>query len=159
MNTRDIIYNYRIVLFSNTSTDLATYTSIDTSFSASTVRLAAKSEVERITLSWSAFVPWSNQIQTIPNEHILYRGPADSDESTMQEIAQINPTASGFTYVDDNLDNTEEYCYRVMTRGAYGNPAIDEPLVNFSQIICAQPNDSIPPSCTPVLSVTLSDCP
>jgi hypothetical protein len=30
-------------------------------------------------------------------------------------------------------------------------------LENFSQIICAQPNDSIPP-CKPILSVTLSDC-
>jgi hypothetical protein len=44
-----------------------------------------------------------------------------------------------------------------MTRGAYGNPRIIEPLENFSQIICAQPNDSIPP-CKPTLAIQLSDC-
>jgi hypothetical protein len=41
------------------------------------------------------------------------------------------------------------YCYRIMTRGGYGNPQILQPLENFSQRICAQPGDSIPP-CKPL---------
>jgi hypothetical protein len=35
-----------------------------------------------------------------------------------------------------------------MTRGAYGNPNIAEPLLNFSQKLCAIPNDNTPP-CKP----------
>ncbi len=46
------------------------------------------------------------------------------------------------------LDNTKQYCYRILTRGAYGNPKIREPLLNFSQKLCAILNDSTPP-CKP----------
>jgi len=43
------------------------------------------------------------------------------------------------------LVDNEIYCYRIMTRGGYGNPRIKQPLNNFSQMICAQPGDTIPP--------------
>jgi hypothetical protein len=158
LNTRDLVYNYRVVLYSKTSD-----APIDTSSTASTVRLEAQSEFKRIILNWSAAVPWSNQVSTEPNEHFLYRGPAGSDESTLVKIAEIDPVTGGLTYIDEGQHNgvplvdTDEYCYRVMTRGAYGNPKIKEPLENFSQIICAQPNDSIPP-CKPNLFIQLSDC-
>lgn len=158
LNTRDITYNYRVVLYT-----AASPLPVDTSFTASTVRLEAQSEFKKISLNWSAFVPWSNLIQTVPNKHLLYRGPEGADESQLELIAEIDPTIAGFTYVDEGQHNgvplvdTQEYCYRVLTRGAYGNPKIGEPLENFSQIICAKPNDSIPP-CKPVLQVKLSDC-
>ena len=163
VNSRDLIFNYRIVLYSNTSQNLGLYSPVDTSSTASTVRLEAKSEFKRIILNWAAFVPWSNLIQTQPNEHDLYRGPAGSDVGDLELIASIDPTVDGFTYTDEGQHNgiplvdSEEYCYLVMTRGAYGNPKIGEPLENFSQIICAQPNDSIPP-CKPLLTIQLSDC-
>lgn len=158
LNTRDVIYNYRVVLYTD-----ASLLPIDTSATASTVRMEAQSEFKRISLSWSAFTPWSNLIQTEPNEHVLYRGAAGADESAMVAIANVDPTTAGFVYVDEGqhdgvpLVDTQEYCYRVMTRGAYGNPKIGEPLENFSQIICARPNDTIPP-CKPVLQVQLSNC-
>jgi len=38
--------------------------------------------------------------------------------------------------------------YYVVTNGTYGNPKILEPLVNNSQLACAQPNDTVSP-CTP----------
>jgi hypothetical protein len=43
--------------------------------------------------------------------------------------------------------------------GSYGNPAITSPLRNFSQILCAQPDDKVPP-CKPKFSVSLkgTDC-
>ncbi|MFN5557489.1 MAG: gliding motility-associated C-terminal domain-containing protein, partial [Chryseotalea sp.] len=54
---------------------------------------------------------------------------------------------------------SDVYCYRVMTRGTYGNPALPEPLENYSQILCAQPNDSNPPTCSPVVSIeNLKNC-
>jgi hypothetical protein len=162
-NTRDVIYNYRVVLYSNTSQNLTLYSPVDTSSTASTVRLSAKSEFKKIILDWAAFVPWSNLIQTEPNEHELYRGSAADGEAGLQLIAKIDPTINGFAYVDEGQHNgiplvdTDEYCYRIMTRGSYGNPGIKEPLENFSQMICAQPNDSIPP-CQPELFVQLTDC-
>ena len=70
-------------------------------------------------------------------------------------IDSVDATASGFIYLDkgqwnnEPLVDSETYCYRVMTRGGYGNPKIIEPLNNFSQIICAQPGDTIPP-CKPL---------
>lgn len=158
INTRDNTYNYRVVLWATTPTDPDVFVPIDTSATASTVRLEANSEVGRITLNWSALVPWSNIIQTEPNEHVLYRGTEGADESEFVELAQVDPTAGGLIYVDEGLSDTEIYCYRVMTRGAYGNPRIPEPLENFSQIVCAQPNDTIPPSCTLQVSIKLSDC-
>lgn len=157
INTRDVVYSYRIVLYSNTSQNLTTWAPVDTSTMASTVRLEAESEIGRINLSWSAFVPWSNVIATEPNEHELYKGPGNAVEEDMVLLQSIDPMTAGLTYVDEGLSDTEEYCYRVMTRGSYGNPAIMEPLENFSQIVCATPNDTIPP-CKPVLTVQLSDC-
>ncbi len=157
INTHGNIYNYRVVLWATTATDPGTFEAIDTSAAASTVRLEAAGGIGKITLNWSAIVPWSNIIQTEPNEHILYRGPEGADESAMVELATIDPTA-GLTYVDDGLEETDTYCYRVLTRGAYGNPRILEPLENYSQIICAGVNDSIPPDCVLEVSIELSDC-
>jgi hypothetical protein len=55
------------------------------------------------------------------------------------------------------LSQDIEYCYFVETLGSYDNPLIEEPLINNSQIICAQPGDEIPP-CTPILSLEVPDC-
>lgn len=165
LNTRDIIYNYRIILWSKSSTNPA-YAKIDTSSTASTVRLSASSEVGQIQLNWSAFVPWSNIVLTTPNKHLLYRGPgpAATAESQLELIAEIDPTTGGLTYLDKGqhnnvpLSDTQEYCYRVMTRGAYGNPFLKEPLENFSQMVCAIPNDTIPPACKIALEIELTNC-
>lgn len=162
LNTRDIIYNYRVILWARSATNPQP-ARIDTSSIASTVRLNAQSEVGQIQLNWSAFVPWSNIVQTNPNKHLLFRGPKASTEADLVLIAEIDPTTGGMTYLDQGqhnnvpLKDSEEYCYRVMTRGAYGNPFLKEPLENFSQIVCAQPNDTIPP-CTPTLAVQLTNC-
>ena len=60
-------------------------------------------------------------------------------------------------YQNTPLKDTEVYCYRVLTRGAYRNPKIKEPLTNFSQIVCAQPNDNNAP-CKPELTLKGIDC-
>lgn len=162
LNTRDKAYNYRIILWARDK-DNPVPGRIDTSATASTVRLDASSELKKIELSWSAAVPWSNIIQTTPNKHLLFRGPGGSTEAQLQLIAEIDPTTGGLKYIDEGqhnnvpLSDAQEYCYRVMTRGAYGNPYLKEPLENYSQIVCAQPNDSIPP-CKPILSVQLTNC-
>ncbi len=156
LNTEEIVYNYRIVAFD------ANDTRVDTSFTASSVRLEAASQFEQISLAWAADVPWSNQTQDYPR-HLIFRGPSGSTESQLVLIDSVNVNENQFNYTDAGqfqntpLVDTEIYCYRVMTRGAYGNPEIDEPLINFSQIICAQPNDDEAP-CTPQLEIIARDC-
>jgi hypothetical protein len=143
LNTEAEVYNYRIIALASNGTPL------DPSATASSVRLEADSEVNSIRLTWSATVPWSNQIQTEPNRHLIYRGPEGASDDELELIDEVDVTATGFTYLDDGpLDQNAVYCYKVMTRGAYGNPQIAEPLLNFSQVICAQPGDTIPP-CKP----------
>ncbi len=145
INTLDNVYNYSIAAYASNGGFLGT------SATASSVRLDAKSQVKMIELNWSAFVPWSNQIQTFPNKHLIYRGPEGAVEADLMLIDSVDVSSSGFVYLDEGqfngtpLVDNEVYCYRIMTRGGYGNPKIAQPLKNFSQIICAQPGDTIPP--------------
>jgi hypothetical protein len=151
-NTRDIVYNYRVVLYTNSSS-----APLDTSEVASTVRLEALSESEKITLNWSAFVPWSNVVGRTHKVYRVPKGSTDVEDREEPPFREVNPAAQGFTTTEENLIETETYCYVVATYGSYGNPMIKDYLINFSQIICAQPSDSIPP-CKPVLTVKLTDC-
>lgn len=161
LNTEESIYNYSIAAYSPNSTLENKF--VGTSDVASAVRLDTKSQVGQIQLNWTAVVPWSNQIQSHPR-HLIYRGPEGSTEDQLVLIDSVDATVDGLIYVDKGqynntpLDEGTTYCYRVLTRGGYGNPAkIPEPLENFSQIICVQPGDSIPP-CKPILTVDLLDC-
>jgi CHU_C Type IX secretion signal domain len=150
LNTQELVYNYRVVAYANDGTK------VDTSPTASTVRLETSPQFLQIALAWFADVPWSNRTQNYPR-HLIYRGPANSTEGQLVLIDSVDVNESSFTYVDEGLDETQTYCYRVMTRGAYGNPLIKEPLNNFSQIICARPNDDDAP-CTPSLAIEALDC-
>ena len=156
INTEETIFNYRIVLLD------ATGVKIDTSSVASSVRLDAKSDFQQIEINWNADVPWSNKTQDYPR-HLIYRGAANAIESDLVLIDSVNVNENSFRYIDAGqfngqpLKETEVYCYRVKTRGAYGNPKIKEPLQNFSQIVCAQPNDKEAP-CKPVVKVEGINC-
>ena len=147
LDTENDTYNYRIIAVDSQGK------SLDPSASASTVRLNADSELEKIQLTWSAVVPWSNQIESIPNRHLIFRGAENATDSELVLIDSVDVIAEGFAYLDEGpLDPNTVYCYKVMTRGAYGNPQIPEPLLNFSQMICAQPGDSTKP-CPPMAPV------
>jgi hypothetical protein len=150
VNSEENVYNYSIAAYSPSNGNAY----LGSSVSASSVRLDTKSQIKKIELNWSAFVPWSNQIQTFPSKHLIYRGPEGATESDLVLIDSVDVTNVGFVYVDEGqwdgipLDDDKTYCYRVLTRGGYGNPKIAQPLNNFSQMICAQPGDSIAP-CQP----------
>lgn len=156
INTEERTFNYKIVLYDNTNQP------IDTSAEASSVRLELKPEFQRIVLNWAANVPWTNASQKFPR-HLIYRGPEGATESQLTLIDSINVTSGRFTYVDSGqwnstpLDNELVYCYRVKTKGTYGNPKIKEPQYNFSQINCAQPNDNNPP-CKQTIEVVAQKC-
>ncbi|MFY0594248.1 gliding motility-associated C-terminal domain-containing protein [Roseivirga sp.] len=147
LNTSAQAYNYR-VRFYDVDDNL-----IDSSSTASSVRLDAFGEVRSINLTWDADVPWSNQIQSDP-WHLIYRNRTDATASDVDNFVLIDSarvTVDGLRYLDDGSFNNvallddREYCYFVTTRGGYGNPLIPSPLENNSQIICIQPNDDVPP--------------
>ncbi|CAN5600027.1 hypothetical protein BH23BAC1_BH23BAC1_09010 [soil metagenome] len=157
LNTSSLIYNYRIVLLD------ANNTMVDTSAAASSVRLDAGSDLGAIELSWRAEVPWSNMVGEYPY-HLIYRN--DGEDGPLELIDSVNVNINGFRYLDQGqyngvpLVDTKNYCYFVETRGSYGNPRVIVPLLNKSQVVCAMPNDTIPP-CEPALTLdlgSLEDC-
>ena len=156
LNTRETVFNYRIIAYDNNDA------MIDTSSTASSVRLELKPQLKEIELNWNAVVPWSNHILQSPR-HLIYRGPANSTESDLVLIDSVDVNEKSFHYIDSGqyqgkpLKQTDTFCYRVLTRGGYGNPKIKEPLLNYSQIICAQPNDTIRP-CKPALAIKAVEC-
>lgn len=163
LNTEDSAYSYRVVLYAN-----GIDAPVDTSQLASSVRLSPSPQVGGIRLSWEANVPWSNTVQDFP-QHFIYRDNAVTGfPDSLVLIDEVDVTMDGFSYLDDGieadpdrnilgedmLDDEIEYCYFVTTQGSYGNELLPEPLVNSSQIICAQPNDTIPPCSPPSVSFT-----
>jgi hypothetical protein len=150
LNTRDIIYNYRVLGFDKNGVR------IDSSAAASSVRLEIKPKFQELELSWAANVPWSNNTFTFPT-HTIFRGAAGATESQFVKIADVDVNQKGFVFTDTGLNNTETYCYRVETYGSYGNPKIPPPLRNFSQVSCAQPDDKVAP-CKPVVAATGLNC-
>lgn len=157
LDTRDIQYVYRVVLYSATILAPSVMVPVDTSELASSVWLDLAAQKGRIDLNWNAVVPWSIQLQDFPM-HQIFRGPEDATEVMLQRIDSVNVIQVGLTYGDtgklapgDSLNGNNFYCYRVMTRGGYGNPDIKQPLINYSQINCAKPTDDEPP-CQPVIT-------
>ena len=149
LNTLDLAYNYYLELRD------ANNTLVDTSSVASSVRLELSPQVGAIGLEWQAEVPWSNNSPNFP-EHLIFRDKVDAaNPDALVLIDVVNVLENGFFYVDDGtatgeeLNEDEEYCYVIETRGTYGNPLISDPLLNKSQRACAQPNDTIPP-CIPI---------
>ncbi len=158
INTLDNVYNYRVVLYA----PVVGTTPVDTSARASSVRLETSPSQNAIELDWEALVPWSNQSQRFPL-HYIYRGPANASIADLVLIDSVDVNIQGFTYIDTGryqdtpLLETELYCYRILAQGTYGNPDIDEPQWNYSQIACDQPRDDDPP-CQPDLSINISSC-
>jgi hypothetical protein len=160
LNTKENVYNYQVVALDNDDP-------VDTSAVASSVRLETTSEIKKIQLQWTAQVPWSIESQEYPM-HKIYRGPAGASAiSQMELIDSVQVINDGLVYIDSGqykslgLNDATDYCYIVKTLGTYGSDDIDEPLINFSQAICSQTGDSIPPcKLLPPLRSTLDyiDC-
>jgi gliding motility-associated-like protein len=151
LNTENLVYNYRVVLLDNNL-------KIDTSSSASSVRLEPTIINEAIELNWSFTVPWNNSITQY--KHDVYRNRTDAasaDADTFVKIAEVDVTQAGFKYLDDGSSNgiplqkEIEYCYYVVTKGAYNVAGLVYPLENKSQIVCAKPDDNRLP-CPPVIT-------
>jgi hypothetical protein len=157
LNIEDLSYNYRIFAFDANGNALPEH-----SDSASTVRLEARPQLAKIDLMWTAEVPWSLKSDVFQT-HDIYRGGENDPDEALVFIASVNVNTAGFAFTDDGsfnatpLDENTIYCYKVLTRGTYGNDLIPTPLINYSQKICAQPNDNVAP-CKPDLKVKDQTC-
>lgn len=151
LNTQDLAYVYRVALdFGGTNTFK------DSSDVASSVRLTSEGANNAIRLTWEANTPWTNTGE----KHRIYRDIG----GTFVQIAEVDAPEEGiFTYTDNGtfmdipLELGITYCYFVETSGTYDEPLILSPLINKSQISCAEPIDTIAP-CPPTLSIIPINC-
>ncbi|MCC5943500.1 MAG: gliding motility-associated C-terminal domain-containing protein [Bernardetiaceae bacterium] len=154
INTEDLAYNYRVYLFSNNNM-------VDSSATASSVRLAAEPLINGINLSWQAQVPWTNVFSAFPF-HYIYKESLESP-GVFELIDSVNVTNGAMAYrfsgtEEEPLNVRQDYCFYVETQGTYNNAMIREPLLNKSQIICARPIDDVPPCAAFDLTLDSLDC-
>ncbi len=102
---------------------------------ASTPFLKINSANKRNILRVEENVPWA--LDTI----IVYR--YNENTSTFDSIGYTTSDK----YVDSGLKNLKEYCYKVKTISHYSAEGMPNPIINYSQIACGTPIDTIPPCC------------
>ncbi len=137
LNTKEIQYTYRIEIYGDD-------TLIGPSRPATSPWLRAKPLDNRLELSLNIDVPWFNQTMYV------YRQKPDNSFAFLD-------SSNTMIYTDSNLVNGEEYCYFITTKGGYSDPALEFPLLNNSQILCAIPIDKQAP-CPPQNFIVDSDC-
>lgn len=137
INTVDNPNVYRIEMYHVVGTDTNI---IGTTNEASSIYLSSTPNDNRIELTWTEIVPWTN------TSYEVYRGNAIGGVFTLIGTTTTN------SYIDSGLINGQTYCYKVRSIGNYTDPTIVNPILNFSQEICDQPIDLTPP-CPPVLSI------
>ncbi|RLD22747.1 MAG: gliding motility-associated C-terminal domain-containing protein [Bacteroidetes bacterium] len=153
LNTAKKKFNFLVKLFDGSGAE------VRQSVGASQVDLEPVPLLEKIELVWDADVPWTNNSQTFPM-HYIYRDHVVAGNPTQIVLYDsVNVNINGFKYLDDReaLSDQILYCYKVETLGTYGNPNIVQPQRNFSQRICASPNDIDPPG-PPKLGIEFIDC-
>lgn len=117
---------------------------IGQSRASSSVFLSAEGNDNEITLNFQFDVTWTNA------EYEVYR---KNDDTGLFDLAG---TTDVRTYTDTGLVNNQTYCYKVKSIGSYHSEGIADPLLNWSQELCAVPYDRRPP-CPPTLAIT-DDC-
>lgn len=137
LNTQTIAHTYKIEFYANGQF-------VGAGQKASSVFLSLVPGDNQMALSWAEQVPWTNT-----TTEIYEKAPSSSSYVLIGTTTQHQYTATGLT-------NGALYCYKVRTSGAYSDPTISSPLLNYSQEACERPRDSTPP-CAPTLEI-VSDC-
>jgi gliding motility-associated-like protein len=102
---------------------------------ASQLYLKAESYHKSLKLVFDKNVPWTN------DRYVIYRQSGTSEDS-------IGFT-TGLEFYDRGLEEGRSYCYRVKSVGKFVDLGITG-LINYSQIECAVPIDTLAP-CPPIL--------
>lgn len=137
INTIGISHQYRVSLYSDSVL-------VGTSSAAMTPWMALTPMDNAIDLNVIEEVPWDNV-----RYRFYKKGPNDVD-------FQLWKDTTAHHLVDDQLNNNQSYCYKVLTIGTYGTPGLIDPIYNWSQEACASPYDQSPP-CPPVVQIE-PDC-
>ena len=141
LNTQDIEYTYKIELMDQSQ---AKDRSMGFSVLGTSIYLSSVSKDRRLILKWDELVPWSNESYTIYKRN---------DSGEFDSLTTISENQ----YIDSNLKNLKEYCYKVVSTGSYSLNSIAKPLINRSQIHCDRPVDRQAP-CPPELDLFADDC-
>lgn len=138
LDTRNTPHAYRVELWGDDGQTLVGSGNV-----ASSVFLVLEPNDQQVTLHMQHNTPWINTLYEVYRE-------------TAPDVFQLIGSSTTDTYVDPGLVNGQEYCYKVRTTGAYSDPNIVSPLLNWSQEACAAPVDRTPP-CPPTLALD-NDC-
>ncbi len=104
---------------------------------ASAVFLQIGAFQSALKLTYEKNVPWVN------DRYVIFRNTGNQEDSVGQ--------TADMTYLDQGLLEGVSYCYRVKSIGGFPDLGISG-IVNWSQMDCAVPVDTVPP-CPPVLVV------
>lgn len=141
LNTSGHTYAYRVEFWGESDEGMQRIEKADQS---SSIHVSIESLDRQLKLSWNENVPWTNE------SYAIYR--LSEDLHSWDSIA----TVENRFYIDDSLENEQEYCYYVMSKGAYYVPDTLSPLYNRSQKIHGIPIDNIPPEVPEIFIAT--DC-
>jgi len=138
INSKSIPYTYRVELFSNNAL-------IGSSTPASSIFLNLTPNDNQLELTWEEHIPWTN------TNYEIYR-----ESSVGSGTFNLIGTSTVASYIDLNLINQKDYCYKIKTFGEFTQNGIRSPIENWSQIQCGAPFDYTAP-CAPVITIS-GDC-
>ena len=140
LNTQSVTHQYVVELWNDSPGN--SYL-IGTSPPASSLFLQIQSLDKSLLLKWTVGVPWKNDMYYIWQESAFGSGVFTLIDST-----------ANLTYTAKGLQNGQNYCYKIQSKGKYSASGYPSPLLNFSEVLCAVPKDTIPP-CPPSVKVTV----
>ena len=139
LNTTQNQYNY--VIEFTTGDGFGGEQIIGDTENASSIFLGIAGSDNTLDLGWNENVPWTNFEYEVFWEFPRQSGNYELLATTIEPQLTV-----------ENLLNDTAYCFRIKSIGMYSSPDLTDTLINFSQINCEKPIDTIPP-CPPELTV------
>lgn len=137
INTASFPHSYKIELYNDS---VGKRYLIGAPGIASSVFLKAVPSDNKLQIDFTRNVPWQNK------QFVVYR--KNEITSLFDSVATVGQPS----YVDMFLANGKNYCYKVKSIGNYSTPGFVDPIINYSQVLCAAPVDTVPP-CAPEMTV------
>lgn len=125
-NTKNQAYQYQVILKTNN-------TNLNSAIAQSPF-LNAQSQNKAVQLNWNISTPWDNKLFYIYQQNLI-----TPDEFTIIDSTNFNSIEI------KNLNNTQEYCFKIESVGFYNTSTYPDSILNYSQTICVIPEDITPP--------------